>query len=199
MPENIYCDEPSIDSITPGNGVYFSKCDVPGRLQSIKSDDYVEPSKEGVYDYDLPSDDTYDALEYSSKDTMDSLPSVETNVHQSKDAVSSRTALYIIVVTFLSTAGIGISIYGFVYLGQVNGKCEKILIHGDGKLNNKASTHNLSEIIFLFFKTVERLLHYLRLVQIQTKDVFSPSHTREKNLRDALLRITMDLIGVLRK
>ena len=134
MPENIYCDEPSFDSMTPSNGVYFSKCDVPGRPQGITCDDYVEPSKEGVYDYDLPSDDTYDALDYSSKDTMDSLPSVEINVHQSKDAVSSRTALYIIVVTFLSTAGIGISIYGFVYLGQVNGKCEKILIHGDEKL-----------------------------------------------------------------
>ena len=58
---------------------------------------------------------------------------------------------------------------------------------------------NLSEIIFLFFKTVERLLHYLRLVQIQTKDVFSPSHTREKNLMAALRKIAMDRIGVLRK
>ena len=135
MPENIYCDEPSTDSVTLGNGVYFSECDVPGRPQGIENDDYVEPSKEAVYDYDLPSDDTYDPLEYSSKDTMHSLPNVEINVHQSKDAVSSRTALYIIVATFLSTALIGISIYGFVYLGQVNGKCEKILIHGDKILN----------------------------------------------------------------
>ena len=125
MPENIYCDEPSIDSITPGNGVYFSKCDVPGRLQSTKSDDYVEPSKEGVYDYDLPSDDTYDALEYSSKDTMDSLPNVQINVHQSKDTIASRTALYIIFGTFLSSAAIGLSIYGFVYLGQVNGNAKR--------------------------------------------------------------------------
>ena len=135
MPENIYCDEPSIDSVTSGNGVYFSKCDVPGRPQCIENDDYVDPSKEGLYDYDLPSDDTYDALEYSSKDTMDSLPKVEMNVHQSKDAVSSRTALYIIFGTFLSTAVIGISIYAFVYLGQVNGKCEKILIRSDENLN----------------------------------------------------------------
>ena len=133
MPENIYCDEPSIDSITPGNGVYFSKCDVPGRLQSIKGDDYVEPSKEGVYDYDLPSDDTYDALEYSSKDTRDSLTNVQINVHQSKDTVSSRTAWYILFGTFLSTAVIGISIYGFVYLGQVNGKYKKILIRKNEK------------------------------------------------------------------
>ena len=105
--------------------------------ETINNETISEELEEGVYDYDLPSDDTYDALEYSSKDTMDSLPKVEMNVHQSKDVVSSRTALYIIFGTFLSTAVIGISIYGFVYLGQVNGKCEKILIRSNEKLNSR--------------------------------------------------------------
>ena len=128
MPENEYCEDPSV---TPGNGVYFSKCDVPGRPHSIKSDDYVEPSKEGAYAYDLPSDYTYDELEYSSKDTVDSLPKVEIHVHKGKATPSSRTALYIVLGGFLSTVVLSICIYGFIHLGKVNGKCKMIRIHGD--------------------------------------------------------------------
>ena len=131
MPENEYCEDPSV---TPGNGVYFSKCDVPGRPHSIKSDDYVEPSKEGAYDYDLPSDYTYDELEYSSKDTVDSLPKVEIHVHKSKATLSSRTGLYIVLGGFLSAVVLGICIYGFIHLGQVNGKCNMILFHSDSIL-----------------------------------------------------------------
>ena len=131
MPENEYCEEPANHSVTSGNGVYFSKCDVPGRPHSIKSDDYVEPSKEGAYDYDLPSDYTYDELEYSSKDTVDSLPKVEIHVHKSKATLSSRTALYIALGGFLSTVVLAICFYGFIHLGQVNGKCNMILFHSD--------------------------------------------------------------------
>ena len=138
MPDNEYCQEPSTHLVTFDTGVYFSKCDLPGP-------NYSEPSKDLAYEdtydeleysitglsKDLPSEETYDELEYSSTDNRDSLPNVKVSVPKVKAVESSRKTLYIVSGVFLSTAVIGISIYGFIHLGHLGGKCKNILIHGN--------------------------------------------------------------------
>ena len=141
MPDNEYCQEPSNHLVTSDTGVYFSKCD-------LTAPNYVEPSKDVAYedtydelDYsitglskDLPSEETYDDLEFSSTDNGDSSPNVKISVPKVKAVVSSRQISYIVSGVFLSIAVISISIYGFIHLGQDEGKCEIILIHGNEKL-----------------------------------------------------------------
>ena len=142
MPDNEYCQEPSNHLVTSDTGVYFSKCD-------LTPPNYVEPSKdvahEDTYDEldysitglskDLPSEETYDELEYSSTDNRDSLPNIKISVPKVKAVASSRKTLYIVSGVFLSIAVIGISIYGFIHLGQDGGKYTNFLINGNKKLN----------------------------------------------------------------
>ena len=149
MPDNDYCQEPSNHLVTSDTAVYFSKCDLPGH-------NYVEPSKDLAYEdtydeleysitepsKDLPSEETYDELEYSSTDNSDSLPNVKISVPKVNAVASSRNTLYIVSGVFLSMAVIGISMYGFIHLGQDGGTCKNILIHANQKLNSKSLTIN---------------------------------------------------------